>query len=95
MKLQPLHDRLLVQRKDGETSTKGGIIIPETAKEKPMEGEVLALGADLLNSTDDKPAVLAVGDRILFGKYAGTEITVDGVEQLILKEEDVLGVIHA
>ena len=94
MKIQPLHDRILVQRLDGESKTKGGIIIPETAKEKPMEGEVMAVGTDMMKGEDDKAPVLKVGDRILFGKYAGTEITVDGVEQLILKEEDVLGVVQ-
>lgn len=94
MNIQPLHDRILVQRLDAETKTQGGIIIPETAKEKPMEGKVMAVGTDLMNGEDDKAPTLKVGDRILFGKYAGTEITVEGIEQLILKEEDVLCVVQ-
>ena len=95
MKIRPLQDRLLVKRIAEEEKTKGGIIIPDTAKEKPQEGEVVAVGS---GKTDDKgkqhPLTVKTGDRILFGKYSGQEITVDGVEHLILREDEVLGVIE-
>lgn len=96
MKLKPLHDRILVQRVEEETTTKGGIIIPDTAKEKPAEGKVIAVGKGKL-ADDGKRIAMEVkaGDRILFGKYAGTEVKVDGQEYLILREDDVLGVIEA
>jgi len=95
MKVRPLQDRLLVRRIEEQERTKGGIIIPDTAKERPLEGEVLAVGNGkrledgTLVSLDVKK-----GDRVLFGKYSGTEIKVDGVEHLILREEEVLGVIE-
>jgi len=95
MKIRPLQDRLLVKRIAEEEKTKGGIIIPDTAKEKPVEGEVVAVGN---GKTDDKgklhPLTVQAGDRVLFGKYSGQEITVEGVEHLILREDEVLGVIE-
>jgi chaperonin GroES len=94
MKLRPLQDRLVVRRVDGETTTKGGIIIPETAKERPLEAEVIAVGAGKrLEDGTTIPCDVKAGDRILFGKYSGTEIQVEGVEHLILREDEVLGVI--
>ena len=94
MKLRPLQDRILVQRVDEETTTKGGIIIPDTAKEKPAEGKVTAVGNGKIGE-DGKRIALEVkkGDRILFGKYSGTEVKVGGEEYLIMREEDVLGII--
>ena len=94
MKLRPLQDRILVQRVEEETKTKGGIIIPDTAKEKPAEGKVVAVGNGKLGD-DGKRVALEVkkGDRILFGKYSGSEVKIDGEEYLIMREEDVLGVI--
>ena len=94
MKLRPLQDRILVQRVEEETTTKGGIIIPDTAKEKPAEGKVTAVGNGKL-SEDGKRIALEVkkGDRILFGKYSGTEVKISGEEYLIMREEDVLGII--
>jgi chaperonin GroES len=94
MKLRPLQDRILVQRVEEETTTKGGIIIPDTAKEKPAEGKVVAVGNGKVGD-DGKRIALEVkkGDRILFGKYSGTEVKVDGEDYLIMREEDVLGVI--
>lgn len=94
MKLRPLQDRILVQRVEEETTTKGGIIIPDTAKEKPAEGKVVAVGHGKL-SDDGKRIELEVkkGDRILFGKYAGTEVKIEGEEYLIMREDDVLGII--
>jgi len=94
MKLRPLQDRILVQRVEEETTNKGGIIIPDTAKEKPAEGKVTAVGNGKLGE-DGKRIALEVkkGDRILFGKYSGTEVKVGGEEYLIMREEDVLGII--
>jgi chaperonin GroES len=94
MKLRPLQDRILVQRVEEETTTKGGIIIPDTAKEKPAEGKVVAVGNGKIGD-DGKRVALEVkkGDRILFGKYSGTEVKVSGEEYLIMREEDVLGII--
>jgi chaperonin GroES len=95
MKLRPLQDRILVQRVEEETTTKGGIIIPDTAKEKPAEGKVAAVGNGKVGD-DGKRVALEVkkGDRVLFGKYAGTEVKVEGDEYLIMREDDVLGVIE-
>lgn len=94
-RVRPLHDRIIVKRITGEEVTKGGIIIPDTAKEKPQEGEVIAVGP---GRRDDGNKLIAVdvkkGDRILFGKYSGTEIKIDGEEHLIMREEDVLGVLE-
>ena len=94
MKLRPLQDRLLVQRVEEEEKTKGGIIIPDTAKEKPAEGKVAAVGKGKVDE-NGKPIPMEVkkGDRILFGKYSGTEIKIEGEEYLIMREEDVLGII--
>ncbi|MSO65453.1 MAG: co-chaperone GroES [Alphaproteobacteria bacterium] len=95
MKFRPLHDRLLVRRIESEERTAGGIIIPDTAKEKPMEGEVLAAGAG--TRTDEGrliPMGVKSGDRVLFGKWSGTEVKMDGEELIILKESDVLGIVE-
>jgi chaperonin GroES len=95
MKFRPLQDRILIKRIKSEEKTLGGIIIPDTAKEKPQEGEVIAVGNGKKSEDGKLHAVeLKKGDRILFGKYSGTEIKVDGEEHLILKEEDVLGVLE-
>ena len=95
MKIRPLQDRLVVKRLAEEEKTKGGIIIPDAAKEKPIEGEVIAVGSGKF-SDDGKQRPLDVkkGDRVLFGKYSGTEIKVDGIEHLILREEEILGIIE-
>jgi len=95
MKLRPLHDRILVKRMEEETKTKGGIIIPDSAKEKPAEGEVIACGNGKIGDDGKNIALdVKVGDKILFGKYGGTEVKVDGEEYLIMREDDVLGVIE-
>ena len=93
-KIRPLQDRVLVRRVEEEQKTKGGIIIPDTAKEKPVEGEVIAVGSGKVQDDGSvrKPDVQA-GDRVLFGKYSGTEIKLDGQEHLILREDDILGVV--
>jgi chaperonin GroES len=95
VKIRPLQDRVIVKRIEEEEKTKGGIIIPDTAKEKPQEGKVVAVGKGKLNE-DGKvvPLDVKVNDRILFGKYSGSEITIDGEEHLIMREEDILGVIE-
>ncbi|MCL4820869.1 MAG: co-chaperone GroES [Vicinamibacteria bacterium] len=94
MKVRPLHDRLLVRRIEEKETVKGGIIIPDTAKEKPQEGEVLAVGTGKVLDNGTKLSMdVKVGDKILFGKYAGTDIKVDGEEVLILREDEVLAVI--
>ncbi|WBO23562.1 co-chaperone GroES [Sphingomonas abietis] len=94
MNFRPLHDRVLVKRVEAEEKTSGGIIIPDTAKEKPQEGEVVAAGTGL-KSEDGKitPLDVKAGDRILFGKWSGTEVKVDGQDLLIMKESDILGII--
>ena len=96
MKFRPLHDRVVVRRLDGEEKTKGGIIIPDTAKEKPQEGEVVAVGPGARDETGKlvTPDV-KVGDRVLFGKWSGTEVKIDGQDLLIMKESDIMGVIEA
>jgi chaperonin GroES len=95
MKLRPLQDRILVQRVEEETTTKGGIIIPDTAKEKPAEGEVKSVGNGKVGDDGKRVALeIKVGDRILFGKYSGTEVKIEGEEYLIMREDDVLGVIE-
>ena len=95
MSLRPLHDRVLVRRIDEEERSAGGIIIPDTAKEKPMEGQVLSVGPGSRNEQGVlTPLDLKVGDRILFGKWSGTEVTMDGEELIIMKESDVMGVIE-
>jgi chaperonin GroES len=95
MKFRPLHDRVLVRRIEGVEKTAGGIIIPDTAKEKPQEGEVIAAGAGT-KSEDGKltPLDVKAGDRILFGKWSGTEVKIDGEDLLIMKESDILGIIE-
>ena len=95
MKIRPLQDRILVKRLEGEDKTKGGIIIPDSAKEKPQEGKVIAVGKGKV-SEDGKLQKLDVkkGDTVLFSKYAGTEINIEGVEHLIIREDDVLGVVE-
>ncbi len=96
MKIRPLQDRVLVKRVESEEKTKGGIIIPDTAKEKPIEGKVLAVGAGKVGEDGkQRPLDVKPGDRVLFGKYSGTEVKIDGEEALILREEDILGVIEA
>ncbi len=94
MKFRPLHDRVVVRRLDSEEKTKGGIIIPETAKEKPQEGEVVAVGS---GARDEAGKLVALdvkkGDRVLFGKWSGTEVKIDGQDLLIMKESDIMGVV--
>ncbi|AWU94616.1 chaperonin GroES [Azospirillum sp. B510] len=96
MKFRPLHDRVVVKRLESDTKTKGGIIIPDTAKEKPQEGEVIAVGP---GARDESGKVVALdvkaGDRILFGKWSGTEVKIEGEDFLIMKESDIMGVIEA
>jgi chaperonin GroES len=95
MKFRPLHDRVVVRRLEGEQKTAGGIIIPDTAKEKPSEGEIIAVGPGGRDESGKLiPIDLKVGDRILFGKWSGTEVKIDGEELLIMKESDVMGVIE-
>jgi chaperonin GroES len=95
MKFRPLHDRIVVKRLDAEEKTAGGIIIPDTAKEKPMEGEVIAVGPGARN---EQGAIVALdvkaGNRVLFGKWSGTEVKIDGQDLLIMKESDVMGIIE-
>jgi len=96
MKIRPLQDRIIVKRVAEEEKTKGGIIIPDTAKEKPIEGKVLAAGnGKVLEDGKVRPLDVKAGDRVLFSKYAGTEVRIDGEEHLIMREEDILGVIES
>ncbi|HYG91741.1 MAG TPA: co-chaperone GroES [Azospirillum sp.] len=96
MKFRPLHDRVVVKRLESDTKTKGGIIIPDTAKEKPQEGQVIAVGP---GARDESGKIVALdvkaGDRVLFGKWSGTEVKIDGEDYLIMKESDIMGVIEA
>lgn len=95
MKFRPLHDRLLLKRREQEEKTAGGIIIPDSAKEKPLEGEVVAVGKGRILPNGHVQALdVKVGDRVLFGKYTGTEVKLDGQDYLIVREEDLIGVIH-
>ena len=95
MKFRPLHDRVVVKRVEQEEKTKGGIIIPDTAKEKPQEGEVIAVGPGGRNEHGElMPLDVKAGDRVLFGKWSGTEVKIDGEELLIMKESDLLGIIE-
>ena len=95
MKFRPLHDRVVIRRIEGEDKTKGGIIIPDTAKEKPQEGEVIAAGPGARDESGKLvPLELKAGDRVLFGKWSGTEVKIDGEDLLIMKESDVMGVIE-
>ena len=94
IKFRPLHDRVVVKRIDAESKTKGGIIIPDTAKEKPQEGEVVAVGPGARDEAGKLvPIDLKAGDRVLFGKWSGTEVKIEGEELLIMKESDIMGVI--
>jgi chaperonin GroES len=94
MKIQPLGDRVLVKPMEAEEKTKGGIVLPDTAKEKPQQGEVVAVGkGKLLDNGEVKPLEVKVGDKVLYGKYAGTEVTIDGEEYLIIREDDILAII--
>ncbi len=94
MSFRPLHDRVLVRRVEAEEKTAGGIIIPDSAKEKPAEGEIVSVGEGLRDDDGDRIALdVKAGDRVLFGKWSGTEVTVDGEELLIMKESDILGII--
>jgi chaperonin GroES len=94
MKIRPLQDRVVVKRVAEEDKTKGGIIIPDTAKEKPVEGEVVAVGSGRVQKDgSQRPLELKKGDRILFGKYSGSDVKIDGVEHLIMREDDILAVI--
>ncbi|MGH9869930.1 MAG: co-chaperone GroES [Candidatus Polarisedimenticolia bacterium] len=95
MKVKPLFDRVLIKRVEAEEKVKGGIIIPDTAKEKPMEGKVIAVGAGRLDDDGKRiPMEVKAGDRILFGKYAGTEIKIEDEEHIILREDEILGIIQ-
>ena len=96
MKFRPLHDRVMIRRLESEEKTKGGIIIPDTAKEKPMEGQVVAIGTGV-RGEDGKLVALEVkaGDRVLFGKWSGTEVKIDGEDYLIMKESDIMGIMAA
>ncbi len=95
MKVRPLHDRVIVQRLEEEEKTKGGIIIPDTAKEKPIEGKVVAVGAGKIKKDGKKvPLEMKKGDRVLYAKYGGTEVKIDGEEYLIMKEDDILAIIE-
>jgi chaperonin GroES len=96
MQVRPLHDRVLVKRFNEEERSKGGIIIPDTAKEKPVQGEIIAVGQGRVNEEGKlRPLDVKKGDRVLFGKYAGTEIKIDGDDFLMMREEDILGVFNA
>ncbi len=95
MKIRPLQDRIIVKRQEEEEKSKGGIIIPDSAREKPIEGKVMAVGSGkILENGKKQPLDVKVGDRVLFGKYAGTEVKIEGEEHLILREDDILGVIE-
>jgi chaperonin GroES len=95
MKMRPLHDRVIVKRMEGEEKTKGGIIIPDTAKEKPVEGKVVAVGSGkILENGKKVPLQIKEGDRILFGKYSGTEVKIDGEEHLIMREDDIIAIVE-
>jgi chaperonin GroES len=95
MKIRPLHDRVIVKRIEEEETTKGGIIIPDTAKEKPIEGKVVAVGAGkLMDNGKTQPLEVKKGNRILFGKYAGTDIQIEGEEHLIMREEDIIAIVE-
>jgi chaperonin GroES len=95
MNIRPLHDRILIKRLEDEDKSKGGIIIPDSAKEKPIQGKVIAVGkGKILKSGDVIPLDVKKGDKVLFGKYAGTEVKIDGEEHLIMREDDILAVVQ-
>ncbi|MBS0375549.1 MAG: co-chaperone GroES [Proteobacteria bacterium] len=96
MKIRPLHDRVIVKREEDERKSPGGIVIPDTATEKPMKGRVLAVGkGKILEGGDVRPLDVKVGDKVLFGKYSGTEVKMDGDEVLVMREEDIMAVIES
>lgn len=96
MKIRPLHDRVIVKRMEEERTSPGGIVIPDTATEKPIRGEIIAVGnGKILESGEKRPLDVKVGDRVLFGKYSGTEVKIDGVEYLVMREEDITAIIDA
>jgi len=95
MKIRPLHDRVIVRRMEEERTSPGGIVIPDSATEKPIRGEVIAVGnGKILENGEVRPLDVKVGDRVLFGKYSGTEVKVEGEELLVMREEDIMGVIE-
>ena len=95
MKIKPLYDRVIVSRIEEQDTTKGGIIIPDTAKEKPAEGKITAVGdGKTLENGEKQALIVKVGDRVLFGKYAGTEINIEGEEQLIMREDDIIAIVE-
>ncbi len=94
MKIRPLHDRVIIKRVEEETKTAGGIVLPGSAAEKPSQGEVLAVGnGKLLDNGEVRPLEVKVGDKVLFGKYSGTEVKVDGEEVIVMREEDIMGIL--
>jgi chaperonin GroES len=96
MKIRPLHDRIVIRRMEEERTSAGGIVIPDSATEKPVRGEVIAVGnGKILDSGEKRPLDVKVGDKVLFGKYAGTEIKVEGDELLVMREDDIVAVIEA
>jgi chaperonin GroES len=96
MKIRPLHDRVVIRRLEEERTTAGGIVIPDTAAEKPIQGEVIAVGnGKILDNGESRPLDVKVGDRVLFGKYSGTEVKLDGKELVVMREDDIMGVIEA
>jgi chaperonin GroES len=95
MKIRPLHDRVIVRRMEEERTSAGGIVIPDSATEKPIQGEVIAAGNGKISESGDvRPLDVKVGDKVLFGKYAGTEVKVEGEELLVMREEDIMGVVE-
>ncbi len=95
MKIRPLHDRLVIRRTEEETTSPGGIVLPESATEKPIQGEVIAVGNGKITDSGEVRALdVKVGDKVLYGKYAGTEVKIDGEELLVMREEDIMGVIE-
>ena len=96
MKIRPLHDRVVVRRMEEERTSAGGIVIPDSAAEKPIQGEIIAVGnGKILDSGESRPLDVKVGDRVLFGKYSGTEVKLEGEDYLVMREEDIMGVIEA
>ena len=96
MKIRPLHDRVVVRRMEEERTSAGGIVIPDSATEKPIQGEIIAVGnGKILDSGEVRPLDVKVGDRVLFGKYSGTEVKLDGDDYLVMREEDIMGVVEA
>ncbi len=96
MKIRPLHDRVVVRRMEEERTSAGGIVIPDSAAEKPIQGEIIAVGnGKILDNGESRPLDVKVGDRVLFGKYSGTEVKLDGEDYLVMREEDIMGVVEA